>query len=563
MPKKLTNEQFIQKSKDIWGDSYTYEKCEYAGANKPVTLYCKKHCIDFQTVPLSHMYQLKNRKPSGCPECGKESYTSIMIKPQEQFIAECIEKHGNKYDYSKVVYTGKECKITIICPVHGEFSQKANVHLNGHGCQQCAAELVSEQSTMSHEEFIARVKIVHPTLDFSDTVYTKSSNRITYVCQKHGKKSAVASSVMSGRGCKQCGKERGAELAKNDTEYFISQGRKSYGDLYSYESSVYTGNKKPITVTCKTHGDFPTNAGNHMAGNGGGCPKCSGINSTVEQTLIDAVGFPCELRNRKILGGLEIDVLYGSLGVEVNGVYWHSTSQGKDRDYHLNKTLLAMGKGGKLVHFWDYEIIDKLEIVVSMVKSRLGNSTKVGARNTSIIELDNSTFNAFVNTSHISGDSVCSKRYGLMYDGVLISAMGFSKSRFDKSCEWEIVRFCNLNGYTVVGGASKLFKFFLDSVQPESVVSYADRRFGEGEVYRKLGFEFSHSSKPNYFHIKGHKRYSRYMTQKHNLPTLLGDKFDSSLSEIENLKNCGFHQVFDCGNNVYKWFANKNHPKVV
>lgn len=58
-------------------------------------------------------------------------------KTTSEFIQDSIKVHGNKYDYSLVKYINCRTKVNIICPIHGEFLQKATNHISGHGCSKC------------------------------------------------------------------------------------------------------------------------------------------------------------------------------------------------------------------------------------------------------------------------------------------------------------------------------------------------------------------------------------------------------------------------------------------
>ena len=135
--------------------------------------------------------------------------------------------------------------------------------------------------------------------------------------------------------------------------------------------------------------------------------------------------------------------------------------------------------------------------------------------------------------------------------------MSFGKTRFNINYEWELLRYCNKLNTSVVGGASKLFKNFLKENNPESVISYSDKSFNTGNLYNMLGFEYSHTSSPNYKYISERDNLilSRYQCQKHKLSNLLKDNFDENLTETENMYNNGFHKIFDCGNDV--WIYNK------
>jgi hypothetical protein len=118
-----------------------------------------------------------------------------------------------------------------------------------------------------------------------------------------------------------------------------------------------------------------------------------------------------------------------------------------------------------------------------------------------------------------------------------------------KNIDWELLRFCNKKYTSVVGGASKLFKHFLKN-HSGSVISYADRRRSQGNLYKQLGFVFSHNSSPNFFYTKGLMLESRQKYQKHKLPKLL-ENFDATLTEKQNMFNHCYRIIYDCGNQVW------------
>ena len=130
--------------------------------------------------------------------------------------------------------------------------------------------------------------------------------------------------------------------------------------------------------------------------------------------------------------------------------------------------------------------------------------------------------------------------------------MTFSKSRYNKKHQWEIIRLCSALNTVVIGGASKIFCRFVQENCPESVVTFADRQYGEGEVYKKMGFEFSHQTSPGYSWTDGTKCYNRLNFQKHKLKDKM-TKYDEELSERVNMVNNGYKMYFDCGHNAYLW----------
>lgn len=126
MAKKLTTEDFILKAKEIHGDKYDYSKVEYVNMQTEICIICPQHG-EFLQVPRNHL------NIHGCPKCCK---TGIKLS-KEEFIQKAKEIHGDKYDYSKVEYINAKTKVCIICPIHGEFWQIPNSHLNGNACNKC------------------------------------------------------------------------------------------------------------------------------------------------------------------------------------------------------------------------------------------------------------------------------------------------------------------------------------------------------------------------------------------------------------------------------------------
>ena len=133
--------------------------------------------------------------------------------------------------------------------------------------------------------------------------------------------------------------------------------------------------------------------------------------------------------------------------------------------------------------------------------------------------------------------------------------MTFSKNRFKKnSNEMEMVRFCNKLNTNVIGGASKLFNYFIKNFNKEknTIISFADRRFFSGGLYEQLGFKFENNTHPSYIYWKNNIILNRISCQKHKLEKLL-DKFDPNKTEYENMKENGWRRVWDCGNIKYKF----------
>jgi|ERR1035437_3038891 hypothetical protein len=128
--RKLTVEEFINKANKIHNNFYDYSQIEYISCHKKVEMVCPTHGPFFQT-PGCHL----NKR--GCKKCGYEKLSNLYKSNKEEFIIKAIKIHGNKYDYSKIVYKNTDSKVVIICTKHREFRQTPHDHLDGHGCPKC------------------------------------------------------------------------------------------------------------------------------------------------------------------------------------------------------------------------------------------------------------------------------------------------------------------------------------------------------------------------------------------------------------------------------------------
>lgn len=130
MSKRLTKEQFIEKVSEIHKGVYSYEKTEYKTTKDKVIITCKAHG-DFLQKANNHV------SGQGCPKCADISGSKKRVKQTVTFKKEAIEIHKNKYDYDKVVYKNNKSIVTIVCPIHGDFNQRASAHISGQGCITC------------------------------------------------------------------------------------------------------------------------------------------------------------------------------------------------------------------------------------------------------------------------------------------------------------------------------------------------------------------------------------------------------------------------------------------
>ncbi len=282
--------------------------------------------------------------------------------------------------------------------------------------------------------------------------------------------------------------------------------------------------------------------------------------SAFELAVVDFIArnYSGEIKvNQRMLDNKEVDIFIPdlNLAIECNGSYWHSELNGRSREYHLTKTKNANKLGIHLVHIWEHDWADKQHIIRSRLKSFLKKNVTIPARKCKIIVVDPEQSTTFLTDNHIQGNCSASIRIGLSYNNEIVSLMTFSKSRFTTNAEFELLRFANMLDHTVVGAASRLFLHFIKTYSPRSVISYSDKAFNKGTVYKTLGFAKSHESTPAYQYTRDYKLFeNRIKYQKHKLKNILSN-FDDALSEWDNMKLNGYDRIWDCGTDVWLWHS--------
>lgn len=242
--------------------------------------------------------------------------------------------------------------------------------------------------------------------------------------------------------------------------------------------------------------------------------------------------------------GLEIDIYLPDLklGFEFNGLYWHS-EEWKERNYHLDKTLYFKERGIRIIHIWEDDWDNKSGIIEGQIRNWLGSNTdRIFARKCKVGILDKNICRDFLNENHIQGNDHSSLKIGLFYGDELVSVMTFDNFEGRKKMEeggWNLSRFCNKIGLNVVGGASKLLKYFVDRFDPIRIVSYADRDWSKGDLYLKLGFCNIKESRPDYKYL-----YEGIRVHKTNFKK---SKLKYKVSESEYMISIGVYKVWDCG----------------
>lgn len=204
---RSTTEEFVKRAREVYGDKYDYSKVNYKKSHIKVCIICPVHG-EFWQSPINHLLGCE------CHKCANIRIGNLHRSNAVDFSFKAKLVHGEKYDYSKVIYINNSTKVEIICKEHGSFLQTPNSHLKGNGCPCCKNEATAIRSRLTTEEFIAKAKVVNgDKYDYSMTEYNGSHSQVAIICNKC--KNIFwqsATTHLSGKGCPICKFSKGEKL---------------------------------------------------------------------------------------------------------------------------------------------------------------------------------------------------------------------------------------------------------------------------------------------------------------------------------------------------------------
>lgn len=194
MVKRYNTEDFISRAKLVHGDKYDYSHVNYSISSSKVKIKCNTCGCIFDQVASEHLHG------KGCPNCAGNRKMNT-----DSFIKKAMKVHGTQYDYAKVNYINNHTGVVIICPVHGEFVQLPQHHLNGSGCPKCNQERNAENRLLNTEQFVIRAKQIHGNkYNYDKVVYKSSRTKVLITCPLHGDFYQTPSLHLRGAGCMKC-----------------------------------------------------------------------------------------------------------------------------------------------------------------------------------------------------------------------------------------------------------------------------------------------------------------------------------------------------------------------
>lgn len=542
--------QFIAEAQQKHGEKYDYSKVEYVSRRAHVTIICPTHG-EFTQLSWKHV------KGFGCPQCGK-NWSPNANSLAQQFVTQSKKIHGDRYNYSAINYVNRRTPVIIICGEHGEFKQEPRRHLEGKGCQKCGVIKCKKSLSRSVDQFIELCVEKHGNrYDYSKVEYVNDTTKVIIICPKHGKfvqRPSTHLSIEKAGDCPQCADgNRQSELSWSFAD-FLAISQKNHIIQFDYSLVQWTKANSTITVICPEHGTFKCHARYHAHGTNS-CAQC-GLSQpqNILTSRLKSAGYQIEINNRDLIKPYEIDIFLPqhNVGIECNGIYYHSynapeTTEQKRR--HQIKTDVSSAAGIQLLQFTDNEIKHRSDLIISMIKSKTGQSHRIYARHCEIRWLKNADTKDFLDNNHMGGFRPARFSIGLYHHNCLVGVLTISKNA---QYEWEIIRSAYVANTIVIGGFAKMLRHFMRVHNPATIMTYADRRFSSGRSYISNGFNIIAITKPNYQYCKSENTWSRQYFQKHKLRNRLKNYYPE-LSESLNMFANGYRRLWDAGHIKLMW----------
>lgn len=599
---RYTTKEWIAAAKTVHGDRYDYSRVDYQTAKVKVDIIChekdalgREHGV-FSVLPPIHL------KGVGCPKCSHRfGYT------KEEFVAKANQIHGNKYDYTKTNYINKDIKVTITCPIHGDFQQAPLSHLSGCGCPKCNYGVGYDTN-----EFIRLARLCHGKRYSYDKVeYVNAKTPVIITCPIHGDFEQAPTLHIHGAGCPKC-KSSSMEKALIDVFNkhhipYLYQYRLPHGQ-YSLQADFYLPFHRLI-IECQDEQHFaPVRFATSVT------PEIaqqrfqkilkydSDKYDICHQNGLDVIYYIGQTRHShnntfsnnpfyddKTIYFTIKDILkhIESMTQHADNISWFQSFADdvitkvsdkftvcdgdvltyedfivifhdklpKGRTY-LNDKRRSYTKRGKkvLVIFFD-EYFYHRDIVLSKIQHicSANHLPTVYGRKCIIQPIDKHKATDFLNKNHIQGGVNATVYLGAFYNGTLIGVMQFLKETNDGL--WVLNRFATDINFQSIGVGGKLFKYFIRNYSYKVIKSFADKRWTvnrESNIYTCLGFVLDGSTYPDYRYIKVNEvenmaRQHKFAFRKQKLIKKYPEILDESMTEREMTHLLGYEPVWDCG----------------
>ena len=499
---------------------------------------------------------------------GRSRFDEYIKKRWPEFYEHLNSAYPPEYSYQEKVYlflNGMEKRpVCKVCGAELRFFNNAK----GFGvyCSPKCAMNDPENVARQRETCLAKygsknnIKKCEETKKerYGDAHYNNADQNRKTCMQRYGVENPMQSEKIKSKSRQTCLERYGSEYVfsseffKAKKEEHYSKSKKTCLERYGVENPISAEEiKSKVRQTCLDKYGVEWNCMRKEAHN----PRNSSSEpNTRFALLLDANNIQYE--KEFPVDGKLYDFKIGNTLIEIDPAATHNINWNPfshkvhiTKSYHMDKTSKGEQHGFRVIHVWDWDDQDK---IIQMVKPR----KTIYARGCAISEVSKQDADQFLSDNHLQG--TCHRQsviIGLYYKGELIEVMSFGKPRYNKKYEYELLRLCTKNGYSVVGGASRLFKHFISICNPASVISYCDRSKFSGDVYVQLGFKKAKQCKPSchWYNDKTKKHITNNLLLQKGFDQIFNTSYGKGTSNRDLMLEHGFMEIYDSGQITYTY----------
>ena len=465
------------------------------------------------------------KQGDGCKLCTQER------KRQEHLVQIINSFRSEGYELINGKYEDNYSKLELKCPSGHIWSTKWANWRQGNRCGICNGHNKQEFSEIKESiESEIGYKVASKS---SDDI--KATSKIKVICPNgHQFTTTYRHWKNRGQRCRKCHIDNNVKWDLNEIKEIMLH------DGYTVISAQYIDTQSKMEFVCDKGHKYISTWESFSRGHR--CHRC-GINKPHRELIefFELYKLSPVINDRSVLDQLELDLYFPEqkIAIEYCGLYWHS-EKWLNSSYHLNKLNKCTNLGIRLFTIFEDEWLEKKEIIKSILLSKFGIGIKINARDTEVKVPTKTEATNFLIQHHLNGRITFNKAWGLFQNNSLVMLMTFGKHH-RQSNEYLLNRLCTKSGYNVVGGASRLWSYA--SKEISEVITFADRRYSEGGIYEKLGFQLVNTLMPDYSYIKNFKRFSKQSLRKPK---------NVNITEKELRKSEGYLRIYDCGKHKYK-----------
>jgi formylmethanofuran dehydrogenase subunit E len=481
----------------------------YKSMRQEIEYYCSK-CNNISIRDIASLVRGRTK----CPNCsGNVKYTQQQIEQKLNDL---------KIIFKSFEYTGMHQIIEYQCPDCGTWKEGQIVHIfNGHAsCKVCSGK--AKRTQTEAELLLRKLNIKYKTF-----IYENNETHIESQCPDCGawKISRFIDLINGHIRCSECA------IKKVNQEQILTQEeaeRRLNLLKLDYKPFVYDKRKTTqIEIKCTNCGEYFDAHFSYLIGKGSTlCNRCKKCTSLQENELKDYIkSFNINIEENKKINGVEIDIFIPekNIAFEYNGNWWHSDFN-KETNFHYNKISHLQENNIRLIMINEYEWINNNMEIKSFIKSQLGLiENRIYGRDCKVREVEYKDCESLLNY-HQQKQVVASKYLGLYFNNEIVLCMLFNKHVDNKNGEWEVKREVCKEGYSIVGGKSKVFNYFVKTYNPTSVFTFVDRSKFTGNSYKIMGFELDHIVPARYDWIVNGKFVKRQPSRYKEMIKLYEDK---------------------------------------